>query len=160
MSLPEPRRASLPPMPPRWASAVTRADVRVGDPEREAVVELLAEHYAHGRLGHDDLELRTRTALAATTRGELTRVVADLPELPGARSAGPGYAAIVVATVVAVGMGVVAAILGLITLFTIASGQGWGWFAAFCIAAAISAGGGLYAARGLRQRRASRRNPW
>lgn len=157
MSLPERRTASLPPAAPRWATGITRADVRVGDPEREAVVDLLGEHYAQGRLGHDDLELRTRTALAATTRGELQRVVADLPALPGQpTSAGPAIAPIVIAIVVASVMGGIALILGLVSLFAIPAGGGWGWLVAFLIAAVIAGGAGFFASRGLRARKAAR----
>jgi hypothetical protein len=52
---------------------------RVGDAERDHVVALLQEHCADGRLALDELSERVGAALAARTRGELERTLADLP---------------------------------------------------------------------------------
>jgi hypothetical protein len=57
----------------------TRDDLRVGDTEREEVMAALREHFAQGRLTHDELDERLGTALAARTSGELRQVMADLP---------------------------------------------------------------------------------
>ena len=57
---------------------------RVTDRERERTVELLREHTVMGTLPTEDLEDRSRAALAAQTAGELERVTSDLPRLPEA----------------------------------------------------------------------------
>jgi hypothetical protein len=54
-------------------------DLRVGDSEREAVAAELREHYAQGRLTLEEFERRLDAALAAKTRGDLDRLIADLP---------------------------------------------------------------------------------
>jgi Domain of unknown function (DUF1707)/Cell wall-active antibiotics response 4TMS YvqF len=53
--------------------------VRASDAEREAVVELLREATAEGRLTLSELTERTEAAYTATTRGELAPITADLP---------------------------------------------------------------------------------
>jgi Domain of unknown function (DUF1707)/Cell wall-active antibiotics response 4TMS YvqF len=55
------------------------AEIRASDAEREEVVQRLAEHAVTGRLTLDELEQRTSSAYAATTRGELAKLAADLP---------------------------------------------------------------------------------
>lgn len=55
--------------------------VRASDSERDEVVKALSEHAAAGRLTLDELERRIEDALAATTRGELTELNADLPDV-------------------------------------------------------------------------------
>lgn len=59
-------------------------DHRVGDAEREAVVEALKVHFAAGRLSLEELEERTGRALAARTAGELVPLTRDLPPAPAA----------------------------------------------------------------------------
>lgn len=54
-------------------------DPRASDAEREASVARLREASAEGRLPLEELARRTELAYAATTRGELERVTADLP---------------------------------------------------------------------------------
>lgn len=62
--------------------------IRASDSEREEVVAQLAEHATTGRLTLAELDERMTDAFAATTRGELDRIVADLPSVGGdARSA-------------------------------------------------------------------------
>jgi hypothetical protein len=53
--------------------------IRASDTEREDVVRALSESAAIGRLTLDELEKRIEDALAATTRGELAELTADLP---------------------------------------------------------------------------------
>ncbi|GAA1502961.1 DUF1707 domain-containing protein [Sphaerisporangium rubeum] len=53
--------------------------LRVGDAERDAVMTALREHFAQGRLTHDELDERLGATLAARTAGELRQVLADLP---------------------------------------------------------------------------------
>jgi uncharacterized protein DUF1707/cell wall-active antibiotic response 4TMS protein YvqF len=59
--------------------------VRVSDAEREAVVERLNAATSEGRLTLEEFGDRVAEALAARTRGDLNRVVVDLP----APAAGP-----------------------------------------------------------------------
>lgn len=58
--------------------------VRVGDAERDRACEVLATHFAAGRLTPAELDERTSRAVIATTQTELLRLTADLPGL-GAR---------------------------------------------------------------------------
>jgi hypothetical protein len=74
--------------------------IRAGDTDRDQVMERLRDHYAEGRLTHDEFDERITTTLGARTFGELRRVLVDLPEpgrLPmlaggtaGPMAAGPG----------------------------------------------------------------------
>ncbi|MGI5272966.1 DUF1707 domain-containing protein [Nonomuraea sp. CA-218870] len=63
-----------------------RDDLRIGDAEREQTMAALREHFAQGRLTHEELDERLDQALAARTVRDLTRVTADLP---GHGPAGP-----------------------------------------------------------------------
>jgi hypothetical protein len=60
----------------------SRPDIRVSDAEREEVVERLREHTAAGRLTPEELDERIDEAYAARTRGELDRVMRELPVRP------------------------------------------------------------------------------
>ena len=68
---------------------------RVGDADRDRTADLLKESHAAGYLTLEELDERLGTALAARTRGELDRLVADLPpewraaQLPARRPARP-----------------------------------------------------------------------
>jgi hypothetical protein len=53
--------------------------LRVGDSEREAVAAELREHYAQGRLTMEDFQRRLDAALTARTRGDLDKLISDLP---------------------------------------------------------------------------------
>jgi hypothetical protein len=52
---------------------------RVGDADRNQTAELLKEAHAAGYLTLEEVDERLGNALAARTRGELDRLVADLP---------------------------------------------------------------------------------
>jgi hypothetical protein len=52
---------------------------RVGDADRNGTVELLKEAHAAGYLSLEEADERLGAALGARTRGELDRLVADLP---------------------------------------------------------------------------------
>src|SRR5687767_7598026 len=52
---------------------------RVGDADRNRTTELLKEAHAAGYLTLEETDERLGVALAARTRGELDRLVADLP---------------------------------------------------------------------------------
>ena len=61
--------------------------------ERERAVDVLRAGFAEGRLDSDELEKRVARAHAARTVGELTVLVADLPQgLPLAQPMPAGYA--------------------------------------------------------------------
>ena len=68
---------------------------RVGDADRNRTTDLLKEAHAAGYLTLEEADERLGTALAARTRGELDRLVADLPpewrasQERGQRPAGP-----------------------------------------------------------------------
>ena len=55
---------------------------RASDADRERTVEILNRAAADGRLTVEELEERTQTAYATRTRGELERLVADVPVEP------------------------------------------------------------------------------
>ena len=67
-----------PPQPNEPAVSIT-PDIRASDSERELIVQRLSENAAAGRLTLAELEERVRLAYAATTRAELTPLIADLP---------------------------------------------------------------------------------
>jgi hypothetical protein len=64
--------------------------MRVGDAERDATAAQLREHFASGRLTQAELNERLDQTFAARTRGELSKVMTDLP--PG-QAGGAGGAA-------------------------------------------------------------------
>lgn len=60
-------------------SPVDPRELRVSDAEREHVIALLQKAIGQGLLSLDEFTVRTDTALAARTRGELNVVLIDLP---------------------------------------------------------------------------------
>ena len=66
--------------------------IRVSDADRNAVAELLGQHYADGRLDQAEFDDRISRTMAAKTRGDLSGLFDDLPETgpAGAGPAGPG----------------------------------------------------------------------
>jgi hypothetical protein len=56
--------------------------MRVGDAEREACAAQIREHYAAGRLTHEEMTERLESALSARTAADLAPLVQDLPTLP------------------------------------------------------------------------------
>lgn len=69
--------------------------MRASDKDREAVVTVLRDAYAVGRLTLDEFNGRTSAAYAGRTWGELQALAADLPEVPeiGADLPGTGQPA-------------------------------------------------------------------
>jgi hypothetical protein len=65
---------------------------RIGDAEREEAMGLLAQHYADGRLEHEEYDERLDAIWTARTRADLDPIFEDLPrrapERP-ARGRGP-----------------------------------------------------------------------
>ncbi len=57
-------------------------DLRVGDAERDKTASQLSEHFAAGRLDHDEFAERSDRALRARTRRDLDVLLSDLPALP------------------------------------------------------------------------------
>jgi hypothetical protein len=55
-------------------------DLRASDAEREAVIDQLRDHAAAGRLDTDELAERLEEAYGARTRGDLARVLRELPQ--------------------------------------------------------------------------------
>jgi hypothetical protein len=81
----------------QWTRRIRYADqnIRVSDAERNAVTEQLGAHYADGRLDQAEFDERIARTMAAKTRGDLTGLFDDLPDLgpagaPGTTAAG-GY---------------------------------------------------------------------
>lgn len=54
--------------------------MRISDSERDRVAQLLQEHFAQGRLDHEEFTERLSGAYKSRTEGELARVTEDLPE--------------------------------------------------------------------------------
>jgi hypothetical protein len=71
---------------PGFASGGARP--RVNDADRERLIALLREHYAHGQLDDDELDRRVGVVLNAQYMDELAPAVAGLPGLPGPGAAG------------------------------------------------------------------------
>lgn len=60
--------------------ARTNAGLRIGDAERDRAVADLGEHFAAGRLDQGELEDRVEQAMQARFAGDLTPLLADLPQ--------------------------------------------------------------------------------
>lgn len=60
------------------------------DADRERLVAVLREHYALGVLDLDELNRRVGVVLAAEYAEEAALAVADLPQIVGPRTVGPG----------------------------------------------------------------------
>jgi len=76
----------------QWTRRIRYSDqhIRVSDAERNAVAELLGQHYADGRLDQAEFDERVGRTMAAKTRGDLTGLFDDLPETDtGAGADGP-----------------------------------------------------------------------
>ncbi len=58
------------------------AGMRASDADRERAIDVLKAGFSEGRLGREEYEQRVELAYRARTYGELTAVVADLPQGP------------------------------------------------------------------------------
>lgn len=58
--------------------------IRVGDQDRDAVVQRLQQAFAEGRLDDDEFDRRTRAALTAVYSTDLAPLTGDLPETAAA----------------------------------------------------------------------------
>jgi hypothetical protein len=74
----------------QWTRRIRYSDqhIRVSDADRNAVAELLGQHYADGRLDQAEFDERVGRTMAAKTRGDLAGLFDDLPE-SGPSGAGP-----------------------------------------------------------------------
>jgi hypothetical protein len=55
--------------------------MRIGDAERNEMSEMLSKHYSDGRLDAAEFQERLDKAMSAKTRGDLSGLLADLPNL-------------------------------------------------------------------------------
>jgi hypothetical protein len=62
-----------------WATPSARPPLRIGDAERSGAVEALGEHFATGRLTHEEYDERATRALQARTAADVAPLFADLP---------------------------------------------------------------------------------
>ena len=60
-------------------AVVDPGDVRIGDDDRQAVIDLLRRHTSEGRLTLDEFADRAGQVFASRTRRELDEVLAGLP---------------------------------------------------------------------------------
>jgi len=60
--------------------------LRAGDSDREDAVAQLREHYAAGRLTHEEFDERSTAAYQARTFGDLSALTTDLPNAPLVRA--------------------------------------------------------------------------
>jgi hypothetical protein len=67
----------------------SRDDLRIGDAERDVAMTALREHYAQGRLTHEELDERLEMTLSARTGRDLALAGADLPDLYDSRPEDP-----------------------------------------------------------------------
>jgi hypothetical protein len=80
-----PENSSFPWLPDKGSQAgeqrhsSPRHATRIGDAEREAAAQELGDHFAAGRLTIEELHERLSLVLSAQTRGQVIRVMADLP---------------------------------------------------------------------------------
>ncbi len=66
---------------PSGAAGSSGPRLRIGDAEREHAVTLLSEHYAAGRITHQEFDERSTRAYAAKTNADLWPLFRDLPAL-------------------------------------------------------------------------------
>jgi Domain of unknown function (DUF1707) len=62
--------------------------LRVGDKERDAVIEILRQRHVEGRLDADEFQARLDCCLAAKTYAELDELIADFPREDAERERG------------------------------------------------------------------------
>ena len=59
----------------------TNPNMRIGDAERNQIAEQLSKHYGDGRLDAAEFQERLDKAMSAKTRGDLSGLLSDLPNL-------------------------------------------------------------------------------
>lgn len=80
----------------QWTRRVRYSDqnLRVSDADRNAVAELLTQHYADGRLDQGEFDERVSRTMAAKTRGDLAGLFDDLPDTGAGGPGQPGEPAV------------------------------------------------------------------
>jgi len=113
--------------------------IRASDEDRGRTAAALGEHYAAGRLTLEEFQERLDKAYAATTVGELDRLMADLPEtdlgrLPERRAPGqvqvPAGGSVLVRRPAWPFWLSISVVVLVIWLLSAASGGPWLWWAA------------------------------
>lgn len=64
-------------------------ETRIGDAERDVATARLADHFAAGRLDHEEYDERLDAIWSARTRADLDQVFWDMPALAAPRPAPP-----------------------------------------------------------------------
>ncbi|MGW6376765.1 DUF1707 SHOCT-like domain-containing protein [Rhodococcus sp. NPDC055112] len=67
-------------------------EIRIGTAEREQALAQLSDHFSDGRLTMTEFDERSAVIAAATTRGQLEQVFADLPSTPVPAATAPAPA--------------------------------------------------------------------
>ena len=80
----EPSESVQPSESPNSPERRAPSELRVSDADRDAVIRQLGEHASEGRLTLSEHEERIEQAMEAKTRGQLDRVVDDLPDATNA----------------------------------------------------------------------------
>jgi hypothetical protein len=72
-----------------WRTGQPDPDIRVSDAERAQMADVLANHFADGRLDQSEFDERMGKAMAAKHRRDLAGLLADLPPLPAPAPSAP-----------------------------------------------------------------------
>jgi hypothetical protein len=98
--------------------------VRIGDAERDLVIDQLADHHAAGRLSFKEFEDRMASAWAARTGADLAVLTADLPAPAPARPpTGPAASRLRLDPAVRTYL----AVMALLWLVWLVTGTGYPW---------------------------------
>jgi hypothetical protein len=86
--------STMSPSTQQWTRRIrySEQNLRVSDADRNAVAELLTQHYAEGRLDQAEFDDRVDRTMAAKTRGDLAGLFDDLPDTESAGAGGPDQA--------------------------------------------------------------------
>jgi DUF1707 SHOCT-like domain len=118
--------------------ASERPDLRVSDAERDAAMAELGDHFQAGRLDSEEFSERLEAAASARTRGDLDRLMTDLPRPAPPEPAAPQRppAQVPVGTVLAVILALGVAVAAATSAFTSMQGHmhgHWGWGAGWWV---------------------------
>jgi hypothetical protein len=111
--------------PPRRLPRPSDPRLRVGDAERDQVIDQLADHHAAGRLTLEEFEERMATAWTARTAADLAVLVGDLP--PAVPSTGPARPPAVARPRLDDHARTYLAVIALLWLIWLVTGAGYPW---------------------------------